>query len=112
MKRDMDLARDLLLQISEDSIREEEWDQQAIYHLKMLTDAGYVQGIKFMSTYDGDLFALANPQLTWNGHEFLDNIRSKSVWDRIKGTVKSRGLDLSLEAIKIAAPEAIAAALR
>jgi Hypothetical protein (DUF2513) len=107
----MDLARVLLLQISEDSIREDEWDQQAIYHLKMLTEVGYIQGIKFMTTWDGDVFGLANPQLTWAGHEFLDTIRSKKMWDKIKGMLKDKGVDLSIEAIKIAAPQAIATAL-
>jgi hypothetical protein len=103
MNRDMDMARELLLQIADDTVRSDEWDDKEIYHLKMLSDVGYIQGITFYDGSDRLLFGLANPQLTWTGHEFLDTIRPKSVWDKIKSVAKEKGVGLTVEsATKIA----------
>jgi Hypothetical protein (DUF2513) len=113
VKRDMELARSLLLQITDEDIRKDEWDQTAIYHLKMLTDVGYLEGINFFTTNSNQIhFALLNPQLTWAGHEFFDTIRSKTVWEKIKKVLKDKGLDLSVETIKLAAPSVLASILK
>jgi hypothetical protein len=108
----MDLARELLIQISEDSLRSDDWGDVETYHLKMLSDVGYIQGITFLKTYDGLHFGLANPQLTWTGHEFLDTIRSNTIWTKIKKFVNDKGADLSVEAIKLAASSVLASTLK
>ncbi|POY44102.1 hypothetical protein C3007_07230 [Avibacterium gallinarum] len=41
-------------------------------------------------------------KLTWQGHEFLDKIRNDTAWNKIKQTIKTKGIDLSFEAIKLA----------
>ena len=99
MKRDMDLARELLLQIADDAVQSDEWGDKEIYHLKMLSDIGYIQGIAFLKTWQGLVFGLANPQLTWAGHEFLDTIRPKTVWEKIKLVAKEKGIGLTFESI-------------
>ena len=38
--------------------------------------------------------------LTWKGHEFLDTIRSKSVWEKIKSAALEKGLELTFDTIK------------
>lgn len=37
------------------------------------------------------------------GHEFLDNIRSDTNWNKIKTLIKSKGGELTFETIKAAA---------
>lgn len=39
--------------------------------------------------------------LTWLGHEFLDKIRNETAWNKIKNIVKSKGVDMSFDVIKI-----------
>ncbi len=97
MKRDMDLVRKLLLDIEKaDESRpsmadligypldEVELDvrEKYAYHLKMLVEqAGLVTGIDASSLSGGDWM---NLQLTWQGHDFLDNTRSSAVWKKTK----------------------------
>lgn len=95
MKRDMDLIRDLLLQIESnpemDGTREfyfntpEEMGisghsiEEAAYNLGLLISAGFVDGA----------ITIGNPMqvvrgLTWEGHEFLDNIKNDDIWGKTK----------------------------
>ena len=50
--------------------------------------------------------------LTWRGHELLDNIRSETVWKRIKSTAAEKGLDLTVDVVKTIAKAAIEAIIR
>jgi Hypothetical protein (DUF2513). len=38
--------------------------------------------------------------LTWQGHELLDTIRSKAVWERIKTTAKEKSIELTFDSVK------------
>ena len=51
------------------------------YHLDLLFDAGFVQGMRSMTD-----FGIAG--LTWNGHEFLDAVRDPDVWRKTKERAK------------------------
>jgi len=106
VKRNMDLIRELLLKIEEnpemDGTREfyleapsdlgiaDHSTEEVAYHLALLINAGCVDGA----------VAIANPMqvvrgLTWNGHEFMDNIRSDTFWEKAKthfATLPSVGL--------------------
>ncbi len=112
MNRDMDLARDLLLQIAGDVLREDEWGKREIYHLKMLNDVEFIQGISFLGTWDGLEYGLGDIQLTWHGHEFLDTIREKTVWEKIKKVLKDKSLGATVETIKLVAPSVLASILK
>jgi hypothetical protein len=37
--------------------------------------------------------------LTWRGHELLDTIRSKPVWEKIKSTVQEKGIELTFDTV-------------
>ena len=41
------------------------------------------------------------PDLTWQGHDLLDTLRSKPVWERIKTTAKDKGIELTFDAVKV-----------
>jgi Hypothetical protein (DUF2513) len=90
VKRDMDLARDLLRQMEEgdqfdgsggfgvDSFESSGHSgEELAYHLTLLIDAQLVKGTM---TYDVPMVS----RLTWEGHEFLANTRDPDVWTTVK----------------------------
>ncbi len=112
MTRDMDLIRELLLKLEAIPMRsgaiiniwldknnpEEEFQidgftaEQIEYHLHLIDEAGLIigsgsrprMGINFKS-------------LTWDGHDFLDSIRSPEVWRQTKsGALEVGGLTFDL----------------
>ncbi|OWQ93844.1 hypothetical protein CDN99_05260 [Roseateles aquatilis] len=44
--------------------------------------------------------AILSPELTWQGHDLLDTLRSRPMWERIKTTAKEKGLQLTFDAVK------------
>ena len=97
MKRDMDLIRDLLIGIEADPrldgahwIKPDTQDtlgiigvsdhstKEVAYHLEMLIDAGLVAGKAGLEEMP------IISKLTWQGHEFLDNIRDSGIWGKTK----------------------------
>ena len=51
-------------------------DSELAYHLTLLIDAGFIDGrVIEMPIIRG---------LTWDGHEFLDNIKTDSIWNKVK----------------------------
>ena len=96
MKRDMDLIRELLLQLEAwpmglgDAVTmtpddlapgNPDYDTNQInYHMDLIRDAGFIN--------DGGgsqpILGFTYCGLTWDGHEFLDSIRSPEIWRRTK----------------------------
>ncbi len=66
-------------------------------HALLLWKGGFVSAIDITS-YGGE--AIISPELTWQGHELLDTIRSKAVWERIKTTAKEKGIELTFDSVK------------
>ena len=60
-----------------------------------MTNAGYVNGSNLGHIVRG---------LTWEGHEFLDNIKNDGIWEK----TKARTRDLPSVAIKVVAEIALA----
>jgi hypothetical protein len=112
MKRDMDLIRNLLIEISDDKINDDQYDDRVLYHFELLIQAGFIEGMTILRSVDGGMsYGLHSPRLTWNGNEFLDTIRKKSVWEKIKKFTNDKGVELTIDAIKMAAPSVIGAML-
>jgi hypothetical protein len=112
MKRDMDLIRTLLLRIEADPQFDGTYQIQpdgpgdlgitnhsyaeVAYHLNQLIDEGFMKGSHTMQ------MPLIS-QLTWNGHELLDDIRDPDVWRKTKErakTITSVGLGFLWEIAK------------
>ncbi len=129
MKRDWDLLREQLLAIEEDKdfktailgeIPDEpkwenytEWvdfekataEYQTIEaricgHLEMLVDNGYVDGVIISRSSSSFSYGLAHPRLTMAGHDLLDTMHSKPLWEKIKSMAKTKGVELTLDTIK------------
>lgn len=106
MRRDMELVRHLLLLIEDQGNDLNDWFQDAIvegyskeqvsHHIWLLKDGGYVEAVDH-STSDGTDWAARC--LTWRGHEFLDAVRERDVWDRTLDIAKRGGAG-TFEAIK------------
>ncbi len=96
MKRDMDLIRQLLLRIeSSDRGWRTAFDicgygrDETNYNLELLISQGFVDGS--INRLAGGNSLIAVRQLTWNGHELLDAIRSESIWAKTKEHIKAKG---------------------
>jgi hypothetical protein len=109
MKRDWDVIREVLVEV--EALTEGErsrfsygvgdehdgQDQGKSEHALMLWKAGFIEAID-AGTMAGP--AILSPDLTWQGRELLDTLRSKPVWDRIKTTAKEKGLELTFDVVK------------
>jgi hypothetical protein len=103
MQRNMDLVRELLLEIDREprldglrwmpgeNISIDGYSREEIaYHLNMLVEAGFVTG---QATMDAPLVS----KLTWKGHELLDDIRDPDIWAKTKEKAKAvAGIGIAL----------------
>ena len=100
MKLNYDCVRDLLLllendlglnsyvsiaNLSEENYSREEW----LYSAKKLIEAGFIKAVP-IDTMSG-LIDIDVREITWGGHQFLENIRPKTTWDKSKDAAKSIG---------------------
>jgi hypothetical protein len=98
MERDMDLVRELLIAVERDQRLdgpdtldfesasefglESYPDAKVAYHLRLLIDARFLDG----EVPDEDLPGITVRRLTWEGHEFLDNIPRRGHLEKDQGT--------------------------
>ncbi len=116
MKRDWDVIRDVLMEVeglTETQRHSFEFDLSAaandtersrVEHALLLWRSDYIDAVD-ATTLSGA--AIIGPSLTWQGHDLLDTIRSKPVWERIKATAKAKGLELTLDGVKLLAKVAL-----
>ena len=106
MKRDMDLIRKILLQIEEkhdgrNRVQIHSVEGHAVnevsYHVGLLVDAGYVEA-GTVSTLRATAYLIRG--ITWEGHEFLDAVRSENVWNRVQKKLKAIGGQASIVMVK------------
>ena len=112
MKRDMNLIREILLQIEDEhdgrnrvQIHSVEGHSavEVAYHVRLLVDAGYVEA-GTASSFAGTTHLIRG--ITWEGHEFLDAVRSENVWQRVQKKLKEIGGQASMVTVKQLAIEA------
>lgn len=105
MKRDMDLIRDILIKVEENdgklfikgNVGEEEYERDC-YHVELLKEAGFLVA-NITKTDGGIYYSVSISRLTWEGHNFLDNIRSDTVWKKVKSRLAKVGETASIEVI-------------
>jgi Hypothetical protein (DUF2513) len=95
MKRDMELIRELMLAIESqdgdfnyESVKAIGYDEPQIEgHLDLLIEAKLVVGEVHRFQGDplqGGFSSIPVVELSWEGHEFLENTRNESVWKIVK----------------------------
>lgn len=106
MKRNWDVIREVLLAVEALDPKEFEDlhynvaaddEQRTAEHAVLLWKAGFVEGID-ASCMDGP-YVIASG-LTWQGHDLLQTIQSKPVWEKIKTTAQEKGVELTFEVVK------------
>lgn len=66
-------------------------------HALLLYKAGYLSGIPNATIGSP---AIRSPELTWKGHDLLDTIRSRPVWERIKTISMEKGIEITFDSLK------------
>src|SRR5689334_1070505 len=105
MKRDWDRIRDVLLEVEAIDPAAYEYprygpirkcdDVTKASQAILLWKAGFIEGLDTSYVDLGEAVDVRG--LTWKGHELLDTLRSKSVWERIKTTAKEKGIELTFD---------------
>lgn len=104
MTRDMDLARQIMLQTEEKASYGKifvELDfggvpkQVLSEHVKLLTEAGLIE-----SRVNSREATLLPTRLTWQGHEFLDAAKNETIWQKTKKLVQEKGGALTFDVAK------------
>lgn len=75
-----------------------------------MVDGGLVQGIDTADLNSASPSFIPT-NITWQGHEFLDAVRDKSVWERVSATAQAKGGSLSFEVLKALAVQMIKSGL-
>ncbi|WP_217517445.1 DUF2513 domain-containing protein [Vibrio metschnikovii] len=93
MKRDMGLIRKVLICLENDEsyLDIDGYDRDYLkYHALILIEGGLLDGEvrNYLANTSTIPSQVDITRLTWNGHEFLDNIRSEEVWAKIKSEFK------------------------
>lgn len=125
MKRDWDLIRKQLTDVEEENDlfadippepkwRDQDWEtyekqleehraieRRICGHWELLVNDGYIDGLTIVRSLDGQFgYGLHSPRLTMAGHDLLDTMRSSTIWEKIKSTAKTKGIELTFDAIK------------
>ena len=117
MKRDMDLIREILLEIENQyvstaiyNLKIEGYSIETIaYHCKLLYEAGLISDYKAQYA-DNTIYSFGVGSLTWEGNDYLDKVRDNSVWKKTKDTITQKGLPLIIDTIKTISTAIITAA--
>ena len=116
MKRDWDVIRDILIEVeglSPDERNRFSYGLGKAYathtptiseHALLLYKAGYLSGIPSNTL---GCSAILSPELTWEGHDLLDTIRSRPVWERIKTISMEKGIELTFDSLKVISKAAL-----
>lgn len=96
MKLDFDIVRDVLLEIEEETdldhflvFHKADTNADKLYAIMKLDEAGYINAN--ITKFKGGEMRVRINSLTWEGHEFLDNIRSPEVYNHAKNTIMKIG---------------------
>lgn len=108
MKRDLDLIRHILLKVEESPdfyislsslIEESQYNlNDADYNTMLLSEAGFLKLAGFSPRKDNvhDWLII---RMTNKGHDYLDAVRSPSVWRDTKERIQEKAIGLTLEGV-------------
>lgn len=98
MNRDNEMLKDLLIQFRDELIPGQgEVNPNSIkenYHIYLLLDAGFIAANK-VQDMGQDMPFYDNLRITTKGHDFLDIAENTTVWDKTKGVLKEKGLEIT-----------------
>ena len=117
MKRDLDLVRQILLQIEAlpagppaQYRTSEIEDPVLLAHFELVLASGLVIGkIARSQGARGDVISISG--LTWEGHEWVEMVRSEAVWNETKATLLDGPGALTYDLTKVVADRILRARL-
>ena len=109
MKRDWEIIREILVRLEAAGTPSTFLNaetisaypvQEVAYNIRLLSQAGLVKA-QIQETHDGTGHigkAIAR-YVTQEGHDLLDTMRSEKVWNKIKETFKSKGVEMTFDLV-------------
>ena len=73
-------------------------DDQIGFHVKLLIDAGLLEGEDRGG--DGDRYCYYPRCLTNEGYNFLDAAKNDTLWNKVKAEIAEKGLSVSLDLLR------------
>ncbi len=116
MKRDLDVIREILLEVESLGLDEKmRYDSatdspEKIHNIYLLDDAGYI--VSQYMNFAGGRRTIIIDRLTNNGHDFLDSIRDERVLAKVKTRLAEVGGQATLHVIKTLADQGVAEILK
>lgn len=120
MKRDLELVRGLLVEFENLGLNEVQeakqielppWTTDEItYNCWVMWQSDLIEGIDCSSMSSGRNMLVRG--LRPAGHDYLDAVRSETVWNKVKARAAEEGVSMSIEVAKALAISVIAAMLR
>lgn len=107
MRLDWDLCREILLVVeredhgTNDDIKveiEDRDDREISYHLRALTQAGYIKCEVLPDTED-DFLWFVPQSLHWSGHKFLAGTRDNSIWKTVLNRASEKATSVTLDTL-------------
>ena len=120
MKRNWDTIREILIRFEDldpetGSLQLSDFSSDRAYeysyHVELLLEAGLIHG-QMSKTLGNHAQNFLAHRLTWEGHEFLDAIRSDSVWNKTKTSFVKSGLSMTFDLVKGVAKDVAVAYLK
>lgn len=120
MKRNWDTIRELFTKLEDCTLPTDllqlsnfpsERAAEISYHMELLIEAGLVNG-EVARTLGGEPYNFIANRLTWHGHEFLDAIRSDTIWQKTKKVFVSKGVSMTFDLVKSVASELATSVLK
>ena len=114
MKRDLDIVRDILLQVEKSDgyltindlfdIRDKQkdckyTDKEIVYHVELLFAQGFIDG-NIRRDMNGDITDSSIDGLTWDGADYLESMRDNRVWNKAKSTIKKAVGSTTFDVVK------------
>lgn len=106
MKRDLDLVRLLLLEVEaadKEAPRDIKVlkfsDDEVNYHLALMIDAALIDG-RISRTLGPGVPQVMVIKMTWGGHEYLDDVRSDTVWQKTKEKIGGAASSASVTVVR------------
>lgn len=118
MRRDLDLVRTILKGCADASgpVDAHAFTDDAhpfelvAYHVRIMEEAGLVEA-NITNVWGGVPVHVTVGPLTWTGNDFLDVVRSESIWSKTKKTIMTTIGSASFEIVKAVAVKAASEAL-
>lgn len=116
MRRNWEIIRELLTKVEKcalptDIVRlcdfPQECHAEISYHMALLIEAGLIKG-QIVQTIGLDIKDFLVQKLTWQGHEFIDAIRSDTIWQKTKSKFTEKGISMTFDLVQAVAKEAAA----